>query len=243
MPQQPPVALVTGSARRIGAAINRRLHAAGFTVVIHCHRSRSEADALAGELNQLRPDSAFVLQGDLLDLSLHQAWMDEITERFGRLDVLVNNASTFYPTPAGSISEAQWNDLVGSNLKAPLFLSQAALPALRKNHGCIINIIDIHIEHPLADHPVYLAAKAGLHMLTRSLAKDLGPGVRVNGVSPGTILWPESEQDDKAQQAIIDATPLQRIGKPEDIANAVLFLANSEFITGEIIRVDGGRGI
>lgn len=243
MPQQLPVALVTGSARRIGAAINRRLHAAGFTVVIHCHRSRSEADALAGELNQQRPDSAFVLQGDLLDLSLHQAWMDEIVERFGRLDVLVNNASTFYPTPAGSISDAQWNDLVGSNLKAPLFLSQAALPLLKKHRGCIINIIDIHIEHSLADHPVYLAAKAGLHMLTRSLAKDLGPEVRVNGVSPGAILWPESEQDDKVQQAIIDATPLQRIGKPEDVANAVLFLANSEFITGENIKVDGGRGI
>lgn len=238
-----PVALVTGSARRIGAAINRHLHDNGYAVAIHCHRSREEADALAAELERKRPGNACVIQGDLLVEDTRQRLVNEVIEQFGRLDLLVNNASTFYPTPPGTITEAQWDDLVGSNLKAPLFLAQAALPELRKQGGSIINIIDVHAERPIADHPVYLAAKAGLHMLTRSLAKDLGPEVRVNGVSPGAILWPDSAGNDLDRKAIIEATPLKRTGRPEEIADTVLFLARNEFVTGHVVNVDGGRGI
>lgn len=243
MQQDDKVALVTGSARRIGAAIVRELHAAGYRVAIHCNRSRDEAEALATALNAGREGSAVVVTADLLDTDALPRLVDEVVTEFGRLDLLVNNASSFYPTPLGKISAKDWDDLVGSNLKAPLFLAQAALPQLRQHSGCIINLIDIHTRRPLPEHPVYLAAKAGLEMLTRSLARDLGPEIRVNGVAPGAILWPEAGVDEEDQRAIIAATPLQRCGNPEDIAAAVRYLADSGFVTGQVLAVDGGRGL
>ncbi|MDX1443802.1 MAG: pteridine reductase [Gammaproteobacteria bacterium] len=240
-----PVALVTGSARRIGAAINRRLHADGYSIAIHCRNSRDDADTLAQALNNIRPGSALVVQRDLNETANLRHIINAVLDAFGRLDLLVNNASSFYPTPLDEISEEQFDDLVGSNLKAPLFLSQAALPALRESNGSIVNIVDIHAQRPLADHPAYLAAKAGLHMLTRSMAKDLGPGIRVNGVAPGAILWPETEhgQDEAAQQAVVSGIPLGRTGRPEDIADAVAWLAQADYVSGQVIAVDGGRSV
>ena len=238
------VALVTGAARRIGATIARTLHAAGADVAIHYRGSVDEAQALVAELNRLRPDSAAAFAADLTDVAAIGDLAAQAGQWRNRLDVLVNNASSFYPTPAGTITEAQWDDLVGTNLKAPLFLSQAALPALRDGGGVIVNIIDVHASHPLRDHPVYGPAKAGLAMLTRSLAKDLAPDVRVNGVSPGAILWPENDMSDDTKQAILKQVPLARPGDPEDIAGAVLFLVrDATYVTGQIIAVDGGRSI
>lgn len=236
-----PVALVTGSARRIGAAINRRLHADGYDIAIHCHRSRDDADALAQQLNNIRPGSAVVVQRDLKETRQLEHVIHAVLDTFGRLDLLVNNASTFYPTPLDQVTEDQFDDLLGSNLKAPLFLSQAALPALRDSSGVIINIIDIHAQRAIADHPAYLAAKAGLQMLTRAMAKDLGPEIRVNGVAPGAILWPENGQDESAQAEIVKGIPLKRTGKPEDIADAVAWLAQADYVSGQVIAVDGGR--
>ncbi|MDX1455052.1 MAG: pteridine reductase [Gammaproteobacteria bacterium] len=237
------VALVTGAARRIGAAIVRELHAAGWQVVIHCRSSRDEADALASELNELRAGSAKVVTADLLNTDSLPGLVAATLGHFGRLDLLVNNASSFYPTPVGKITESDWQDLLGSNLKAPVFLVQAAREALRDASGSIVNIIDMNIDRPIADHPVYLAAKGGLATLTRALARDLAPAIRVNGVSPGAILWPESGLDAQAQQAIVDATPLARTGAPEDIARAVRFFAENAFVTGQVLAVDGGRGL
>ncbi len=238
------VALVTGSARRIGATIVRTLHAAGADVAIHYRGSAADAEALVAELNGSRPDSAAAFAADLTDGAAIEPLAARVLEWRGQLDVLVNNASSFYPTPAGTITEAHWDDLVGTNLKAPLFLSQAVLPALRDAGGVIINIVDIHSTHPLRDHPVYGPAKAGLAMLTRSLAKDLAPEVRVNGVSPGAILWPENEMSEDTKAAILDQVPLARPGDPADIAGAVLFLVrDATYITGQIIAVDGGRSI
>ena len=238
--------LVTGAARRIGAAIARRLHAAGARVVLHCHRSRAEADALAAELNGPRKGSAAVVQGDLLDVASLARIVDEATRAFGRLDGLVNNASSFYATPFGSIGEREWNDLMGSNLRAPLLLSQAAAPALRHANGAIVNIVDIHWERPLENFVVYSVAKAGLAGLTRSLALEMGPEVRVNGVAPGAIVWPEEGKHfDAGEKRRIEAqTPLERIGSPEDVAGAVKYLLfDAPFVTGQILAVDGGRGI
>lgn len=237
--------LVTGGARRVGAAICRRVHAAGARVVLHHRESVGEAQALQRELNGLRADSAALVQGDLLDPDAWSRLIGEVTTAFGRLDVLVNNASSFYATPVGEVSEQSWHDLVGTNLKAPLFLSQAAAPELRKTRGCIINIIDIHAERPMTNHLVYNAAKGGLLALTRALARDLAPQVRVNGVSPGTIIWPEDTtwQNERERQRIVSQTPLQRTGEPGDIAQAVEFLAAAPFVTGQIIAVDGGRSI
>ncbi|MDJ0814218.1 MAG: pteridine reductase [Woeseiaceae bacterium] len=238
------VALVTGSARRIGATIVRTLHAAGADVAIHYRGSAADAEALVAELNGSRPDSAAAFAADLADGATIEPLAARVLEWRGQLDVLVNNASSFYPTPAGTITEAHWDDLVGTNLKAPLFLSQAVLPALRDAGGVIINIVDVHSTHPLRDHPVYGPAKAGLAMLTRSLAKDLAPEVRVNGVSPGAILWPENEMSEDTKAAILDQVPLARPGDPADIAGAVLFLVrDATYITGQIIAVDGGRSI
>ena len=238
------VALVTGAARRIGATIARTLHAAGADVAIHYRGSVDEAQALVAELNGLRADSAAAFAADLTEVTAIANLAAQAGRWRNRLDVLVNNASSFYPTPAGTITEAQWDDLVGTNLKAPLFLSQAALPALRDGGGVIVNIIDVHASHPLRDHPVYGPAKAGLAMLTRSLAKDLAPDVRVNGVSPGAILWPENDMADDTKAAILKQVPLARPGDPEDIAGAVLFLArDATYVTGQIIAVDGGRSI
>ena len=238
------VVLVTGAARRIGAAIVTRLHENGARVAIHYRSSASEANSLATRLNDARADSAATFAADLLDMKQLPRLISDVMDWAGRLDCLVNNASTFYPTPVGSITEAQWDDLTGSNLKAPLFLAQAAVPHLRQNGGTIINLVDIHAQRPLRNHAVYGPAKAGLAMLTRALAKDLAPDIRVNGVSPGAILWPEDGMSDAAQQTILRQVPLQRPGDPDDIAGCVLYLMrDATYVTGQIIVVDGGRSI
>jgi pteridine reductase len=238
-------ALVTGAAKRIGAVIASTLHDAGANVAIHYNRSATDADQLAAQLNGRRASSAFTVPADMRDIAAVERMAAQVLERTGgRLDVLVNNASNFYPTPLGSVTLEQWDDLFGSNLKAPLFLSQAVLPALRAARGVIVNIVDVHAQRPLRDHPVYGPAKAGLAMLTRSLAKDLGPDIRVNGVSPGAILWPDEGMSDALRAGIIKQTALKRSGTPEDIAATVLFLVrDAPYITGQIIAVDGGRSV
>lgn len=237
-------ALVTGSARRIGAAIVKALHDAGMRVAIHYRGSADEARGLCRELTAIRPDSAQVFQADLIKAGEPERLIDIVCDWTGSLDLLVNNASTFYPTPLGEIDEACWADLVGSNLKAPLFLSQAAAPHLRAASGNIVNIVDIHARRPLRDHHVYGAAKAGLAMLTLSLAKDLAPDVRVNGVSPGAISWPEGGMTESVKASILSEVPLGRTGDPRDIATAVLFLVrDATYSTGQIITIDGGRSI
>ncbi len=238
--------LITGAAKRVGAAIARTLHGAGINVIVHCNHSRVDADALASELNLLRAQSAAVVQGDLLASNALKGLVDQAYTCFGRLDGLVNNASTFYPTPIGTIDEDHWTELMGSNLKAPLWLSQAAAPYLREHHGAIVNIVDIHVNRPLKDFVVYNAAKAGLAGLTRSLALDLGPDIRVNGVSPGAIMWPEDDASypPEERERIIQQTPLKRIGSAEDIAGAVKYLMlDAPYVTGQILAVDGGREI
>lgn len=238
------VALITGAARRIGAAIARTLHAQGANVAIHYRGSAEEAADLTDELNSQRADSAASFAADLTDMAGLNRLVEEVTAWHNRLDILVNNASSFYPTPVGEITEDQWDDLIGTNLKAPLFLSQAALPALREARGVIINIVDVHSQRPLRDHTVYGPSKAGLAMLTRSLAKDLAPEVRVNGVSPGAILWPENGMSGATKDAILEQVPLGRPGTPNDVANAVLFLArDADYVTGQIIAIDGGRSV
>ncbi len=240
---QGKVVLVTGGARRVGAAICRRLHAAGANVMLHYRASAGEARLLQAELNHARADSVALIQADLLDPARLPALIDQTLERFGRLDALVNNASSFFPTAIGEIAPSDWDDLVGTNVKAPLFLSQAAAPALRESHGAIVNITDIHAERPLKSFVVYSVAKAGLIGLTRSLARELAPEVRVNAVAPGPILWPDDDTfDEVSRQRIISHTPLRREGSPDDIARAVLFLlADAGYVTGETIHVDGGR--
>jgi len=243
---QEKVVLITGGAKRVGAAICRRLHAQGARLVIHYRSSLEEAHALQKELNQIRPDSASLAQADLLDTDLLPDLIDKTVKRYGQLDALINNASSFFATPLDTCTVDAWNDLVGSNLMAPLFLSKAAAPYLKTQRGCIINIIDIHTERPLKNFVIYNAAKGGLQALTKSLALELGPEVRVNGVSPGPILWPEDDtwSDDKARNTIIQGTLLKRVGEPEDIAKAVQFLVrDAPYITGQIIAVDGGRSI
>ena len=238
------VALVTGAARRIGAAISRRLHEHGANVAIHYRGSADEANALCDELNAARPESAIPLRADLSDTVALPDLVRSVTEWHGPLDILINNASSFYPTPPGQISEADWDNLMGTNLKAPLFLAQAALVPLQASRGVIVNIVDIHAQRPLRNHAVYGAAKAGLAMLTRSLAKDLAPDIRVNGVSPGAILWPETELSDEAKNSILGQIPLGRPGEPDDIAGCVLYLVrDASYVTGQIIAVDGGRSI
>jgi pteridine reductase len=238
------VVLITGGARRVGAQIARALHAAGAHLMIHYRTSSSDAIALAAEFNQLRPRSAAAYGAQLQQDGTAEKLVAAVLQEFGRLDVLINNASSFYATPMGQITPAQWDDLVGSNLKAPLFLSQAAAPALCAQRGLIINMIDIHALRPLKAHPVYCAAKAGLAMLTRSLARELGPQIRVNGIAPGPVLWPEGEMNDDLKQEIIDKTALKRHGTPQDIARTALFLCrDAPYITGQIIAVDGGRSI
>ncbi len=237
-------ALITGGARRVGAAIARELHSAGANLAIHFRHSARDAATLAAELNDRRAKSAATIRADLLDTENLGALIEFTLRHFGALDVLVNNASTFYPTKIGEITPAAWDDLMGTNLKAPLFLSQAAAPALRKSQGLILNIVDIHALRPLRDYPVYCAAKAGLQMITRSLAKELGPEIRVNGISPGPVLWPEGQSDEKGRAKIIERTVLKRMGTPEDIARtALLFAASAPFVTGQILAVDGGRSV
>lgn len=240
MAEVEPVALVTGAGRRVGARIARELHAAGMSVTVHCHRSREDAERLREALESSRPGSAAVVAADLLDPGAAAAVVVAAKERWGRLDVLVNNASTFYPTPVGEVTEADWRDLVGSNLAAPFFLAQAAAPLLRTVRGCIVNIADVYGHRPLAGHPVYSAAKAGLVMLTRALALELGPEVRVNSISPGAVLWPED--DDPDRRRLIDGIALGRSGNPGDIARAALFLVrDAPYVTGQDLAVDGGR--
>lgn len=238
-------ALITGGARRVGAAIARALHGAGANIVIHCHRSMRDAQALATDLNALRAASASAVSLDLLATARLPELIEHAEQRFGGLDILVNNASTFYPTPIGEITEAHWDDLLGSNLKAPLFLSQAAAPAIKRSQGLILNIVDIHGLRPLRRYPVYVAAKAGLIMLTRSLARELGPEVRVNAIAPGPVMWPADGVADAALQAkIIDRTLLKRAGSAEDVARTALFFAaDAPYITGQIMPVDGGRSV
>lgn len=241
-----PVALITGSARRIGAQIAKTLHAAGFQVVLHYHHNQTAADSLAAQFNSRRANSAFTLNADLCATRELHNLAAEAIDQWGRLDALINNASSFYPTPIGKITETDWDNLIGTNLKAPLFLSQACVPALNQSQGCIINIADIHGERPLKDYPTYCIAKAGNIMLTKSLAKELGPDIRVNGIAPGTIMWPENsaELDSKIQQKIVQKTALKRIGSAEDIANTIRFLLlEAPYITGQIIAVDGGRNL
>ncbi len=236
--------LITGGAKRVGAAICRRLHAGGAKLMIHYRSSREEAQSLCDEMNRLRPDSAAWVQADLLDCAALAALVEASVRQFGRLDALINNASSFYPTAVGDIQEENWTDLIGTNLKAPLFLSQAAAPELRRNHGCIVNIADIHAERPMKSYVVYSLAKAGLVALTKSLAQELGPQVRVNAVAPGPILWPEDDPtfDDPERRRIVAHTLLKREGRPEDIANTVAFLVeDAPYITGVIVPVDGGR--
>ncbi len=238
------VVLVTGAARRIGAAIVTCLHANGARVAIHYRGSADDAKALAATLNDVRPNSAQAFQADLLDSAAVQGLVSAAVKWGGRLDGLVNNASTFYPTPIGTITEENWTDLVGSNFKAPLFLSQEVVPHLKDTAGAIVNIVDIHSRRPLRDHTVYGPAKAALAMLTRSLAKDLAPEIRVNGVSPGAILWPEGGITDDVQDTILRRVPLKRAGDPNDVAGCVLYLLrDAHYVTGQIIAVDGGRSI
>lgn len=239
-----PVVIITGAARRVGAEIARTLQGAGACVVLHHRTSAAEAEALATDLNAQREKSALALRHDLRDVAGLAALVDAAVAHFGRLDGLVNNASSFFPTPVGAIDEAMWDDLIGSNLKGPLFLSQAAAPHLAKTGGCIVNITDIHAERPLKNYPLYCAAKAGLLGLTRALALELGPAVRVNAVAPGAIEWPENETDfpPDEQRAIIQHTLLKRVGMPADIARTVKFLVfDAPYVTGQVINVDGGR--
>jgi pteridine reductase len=239
------VVLITGGGRRVGAAICRRLHAAGARLMLHYRSSAGEARLLQAELNHQRPSSVALIQADLLDVGKLPSLVEQTVQTFGQLDGLVNNASSFFPTPIGQITLAAWADLVGTNLQAPLFLSQAAAPALRRAQGAIVNIADIHAERPLKSYVVYSVAKAGLVGLTRSLARELAPEVRVNAVAPGPILWPDDETfDELSRQRIISHTPLRREGTPEDIARAVHFLlADASYVTGDTLNVDGGRHV
>ena len=237
-------ALITGAGKRLGECMARTLHQHGASIAIHYRSSEKPAQELADSLNGLRAGSAFTAQADLLNIDELNALVKTVTDKTGQLDILVNNASSFYPTPLGTVTEAQWHDLVGSNLKAPLFLAQAALPFLRATHGVIINIVDIHSQRPLKDHTVYGPSKAALSMLTKTLAKDLAPEVRVNGVSPGAILWPDEGMPEKIAETIIKQVPMKRVGDPTDIARTVLFLVkDAPYITGQIIAVDGGRSV
>ncbi|MEI8384360.1 MAG: pteridine reductase [Nitrosomonadaceae bacterium] len=243
---QGKVVLITAGAKRVGAAICRKLHLRGANLMVHYRSSLVEAQGLETELNQIRPGSVALVQADLLDISQMPRLISQTIQKFGKLDALINNASSFFATRVGAVTEAGWDDLIGSNLKAPLFLSQEAAPYLKDQLGCIVNIVDIHADRPLKNYVVYSSAKAGLSSLTRSLALELAPEIRVNGVSPGPILWPENDEwkDLSVRHNIISKTLLKRMGEPDDIARTVLFLiADAPYITGQIIAVDGGRSV
>lgn len=238
-----PVVLITGAAHRIGATTAKLLHENGMNIVLHYRGSREQAQAVQKELNDKRENSVILIQADLHITNGLSTLIDESVKAWGRLDALINNASSFYPTEIGKATEDQWDDLIGSNLKAPFFLSQAASPHLKKTNGCIINIVDIHAERPLKTFPIYSMAKAGLAMMTKSLACELGPEIRVNGVAPGAILWPEN-LDEVAKQRIVSRTFLKRQGEPNDISKTILYLIkDADYVTGQIIAVDGGRSL
>lgn len=237
------VALITGAAHRIGATTAKLLHSNGMNIVLHYRGSREKAQAVQKELNEIRESSVILIQADLHITNGLPALIEESIKAWGRLDVLINNASSFYPTMIGKATEEHWDDLVGSNLKAPFFLSQAAAPHLKKNNGCIINIVDIHADRPLKTFPIYSMAKAGLVMMTKSLACELGPEIRVNAVAPGAILWPEN-LDEVAKQRIVSRTFLKRQGEPNDISKTILYLIkDAGYVTGQVIAVDGGRSL
>ena len=241
-----PVALITGSSRRIGAETARQLHANNFNVVLHYRHSQIEAHQLTQQLNNIRQGSAVSFCANLKDIAQVEELAVNAIGHWGRIDTLINNASSYYPTPFGEVTEAQWSDLLDSNIKAAFFLSQALAPELKKHKGSIVNIVDIHADYPLPEYSPYTIAKAGSAMLTKSLARELAPQVRVNGVSPGVIVWPENagEHTDKEKQRILDQVPLARVGTTQDIANTVLFfVTQAPYITGQILAVDGGRSI
>ena len=244
LPLADQAVLVTGGARRLGAAIARRLHAEGASILIHYRASRADAERLAAELNAARAGSAAIHRADLLDLAALPGIVEATIAAFGGLDVLINNASTFYPTPLGAVTAAAFDDLIGSNLRAPLFLTQAAAAALKARRGLVLNMVDIHASRPLKRHPVYSAAKAGLVMLTKSLARELAPEVRVNAIAPGPVLWPEGELDATLKERIIERTALKRFGTPEDVARAALFFVrDAPYVTGQVLAIDGGRSV
>ncbi|MBY6185446.1 pteridine reductase [Marinobacter hydrocarbonoclasticus] len=239
-----PVALITGAGKRVGAALARRFHAEGYRVLIHCLASRLEADTLAEALNQQRPESARVLVADLNQIDNVERLAQDALKQWGRIDLLINNASRFSPTPVGTIDARAWQDLVGSNMMAPLFLSQALAPALSKTNGSIINMVDVHARSPLRGHTLYCMAKAALVMMTQALALELAPNVRVNGIAPGAILWPENAEASPAQNEVLAQVPMGRLGALEEIAETAAFLANrASYVTGQVIAVDGGRSL
>lgn len=237
-----PVALITGGGRRVGAVIARSLHAAGYDLVLHYRHSADAAEALAAELEQQREGSVQLAHAELAALETLPELVAAAIARFGRLDALINNASAFYPTPIDSATPAQWDELFASNAQAPFFLAQAAAPALSQSGGAIVNLVDIYAERPLANHPIYCMAKAALLAMTRSLALDLGPQVRVNAVAPGAVMWPSEGKAYDDKMAMLERTPLKRAGTPEDVASAVLWLLrDAPFVTGQVLRIDGGR--
>jgi pteridine reductase len=237
-----PVALITGASRRVGAVVARTLHEAGYDLALHYRHSRDEAKTLADELEQQRPHSTLLLQGDLSDLSALPGLIDTLLAHFGHLDALINNASAFYPTPLDSATPTQWDELFASNAQAPFFLTQAAIPALREARGGIVNMLDIYAERPLKGYTLYCMAKAALSAMTRSLALELGPEIRVNGIAPGAVMWPSEGKSDAEKNEMLSRTPLDRAGTPEDVASAILWLLrDAHYTTGQVIHVDGGR--
>jgi pteridine reductase len=244
MASEVPVVLITGAAKRVGADIARALHRAGYDLALHYRHSRNEMDALRSELESLRPDSTIAIQAELSDVSALPGIVEKCLARFGRLDAVVNNASAFFATPIGDATPIQWDELFASNARAPFFLAQAAASALKESSGCIVNIVDIYAEKPLAGHPIYSMAKAALAMMTKSLARELAPEIRVNGVAPGAILWPENSETPVNSDDVVARTPLKRTGSAEEVGKAVLFLIrDATFTTGEILKVDGGRSL
>jgi pteridine reductase len=239
-----PVALITGAAKRVGSTIARALHEAGFDLTLHYRRSGTEMDALRADLEAARAGSTCAVQAELGEIDKLPELVHSCIQRFGRLDALINNASAFYPTPVGGVTAQQWQELFASNAQAPFFLAQAAAPHLKSTQGCIVNMVDIYAERPLPEHPVYSMAKAALAMMTLALAKELGPEVRVNGVAPGAVLWPEAGKTYTDQQELVARSALKRAGTPQDVATAVLFLVrDAKFTTGTILKVDGGRAL
>ena len=237
------VALITGAAKRIGATLSRTLHAQGYNLILHYRSSSADADLLLSELNEIRPDSVIKLQADLNDMEAVHKLAQSAISQWGGIDLLINNASSFYPTPIENSTQEQWDELINSNLRAPYFLCSALANTLKESKGCIINMIDIHAQRGLPGHPIYSIAKAGLQMMTLSLAKELAPSVRVNGVSPGPILWPEADLSEGQKQTILNQTLLNRTGSPDDLAEAVLYLSKAPFVTGQILSVDGGKSL
>ncbi|GAA0286744.1 pteridine reductase [Psychrosphaera haliotis] len=238
-----PTVLVTGAAKRIGKQTATLLHQNGYNIVVHCNHSTDEADAFVSELNAIRSNSAKRVKADITKLDELQSLADGATAAFGRIDMLVNNASSFYPTPVNDVNEDVWDDLMGTNLKAPFFLIKNLLPELTKNKGNVVNMVDIHADRPLKDYPVYCMAKAGLVMLTKSLSRELAPNIRVNGIAPGAILWHENDLSEQDKKQVLSEIGLARLGSPEDIAEAILYMSKATYVTGQILAVDGGRSI